>query len=142
MYILSSILMAWTKSFTPPWNSGGFIISLQFVSVCVCVCLSVCLSVNKIASERMRRIWCSFCQVYRTGSDPINIKLMTDLGQGHSDVIFLYYLCSSGSQLLEARLVFNICNNDLRFKVAGMKLMSSLSLFSNVFHEPSPDDAI
>ena len=40
--------------FTPPWNRGGVVFSLQFVCVCAClsVCLSVCLCVCLSVSEQ------------------------------------------------------------------------------------------
>ena len=53
LFVIISVCMC--VFLTPPQNLGGVIISLQFVSVCVCVasCMSVCLSVNKIPAEQI-----------------------------------------------------------------------------------------
>ena len=64
--------------FTPPRNHGGVIISLQFVSVCVCV--SVCLSASEQNySQTDAPTWTQFLLLvaYRTGSNLIEIG---DLG--------------------------------------------------------------
>ena len=97
--------------FTPPRSRGGVIFSLQFV--CVCVCLSVCVSnfsCEQNSSRTDAQIWTRYslngCLLHWLR--PYWIWWPCVKGQGHSDVIpifFLLYILSWYKYLLLCLLV-------------------------------------